>query len=170
MPGPIASELRADGIRWDLAPAPWPSSAPLMAIVAKRLPTINGELVADLVEQLAVAAVERDEELKAIRSVQSAALDALHSVHQDNERLRQRLAEARSRERTMSASTDSSKWRTGPARPQRLEPNTQAQAQGQHRHLREAATPTPTQVQTPTPTPTLRTSTTPRTRTRARNT
>ena len=66
--------LRADEIRWNLTPAPSPSSAPLMAIVAQRLPPIDDEFVADLVEQLAVAVVERDEELKAVRAVQSVAL------------------------------------------------------------------------------------------------
>ena len=81
MAGPIVTELRADDIRWGLAPAPWPSSAPLMAIVVQQLLAIDDELVGDLVEQLAVAVVERDEELKAVRAVQSAALGALHSAH-----------------------------------------------------------------------------------------
>ena len=90
-----AEELRVGQICWDLAPAPWPSSALVLARVVELLPTIDDALILDLVEQLAFAVVERDEESEALRAVQSAALENLHRSCQENERLRRRLAEAR---------------------------------------------------------------------------
>ena len=35
------SELTTDQLCWDLAPAPWPSSARLLALVVEVLPTID---------------------------------------------------------------------------------------------------------------------------------
>ena len=90
-----ACELLVGEICWDLSPAPWPSSALVLARAVELLPTIDDGAILDLVEQLALAVVQGDEESEALRAVQSAALENLHRSCQENKRLRQRLAEAR---------------------------------------------------------------------------
>ena len=85
--------LRADEIGWDLGPSPWPSSARLLAVVVELLPTIQDDLAADLVVQLALALVERDEQVRSIREVKSVTLDELHRTERDNRRLRERVIE-----------------------------------------------------------------------------
>jgi hypothetical protein len=87
----------------ELAPAPWPSSRPVLALVVEVLPTIEDELAADLLEYLALALVDRDDELRAVRAVLSSALALTHTQHAEIVRLRQRLhglIDARRRERT----------------------------------------------------------------------
>ena len=83
------------GITWELAPAPWPSSERLLADTIEALSTIEDQLLAGLVERLALAVVQGDEKVQAVRSVQSVALEQLHLARRENERLRQRLAEVR---------------------------------------------------------------------------
>ena len=77
------------------SPLPRPLRSRLVIVVIGLLPTIEDELHADLVEQLALALVARDEELLAVRAVQSEALEALHRTARDNRLLRRRLAEMR---------------------------------------------------------------------------
>ena len=78
------SELRASHICWDLAPAPWLSSDRVRAVAIKVLPAV---------EQLALALVDRDEELKSVRTLLSAVLEVLHASEAKTTRLRQRVAE-----------------------------------------------------------------------------
>ena len=85
------SELTTDQLCWDLAPAPWPSSARLLAFVVEVLPTIDDEPVADLIEQLALLVVERDEEVAAVRVELSVALDLLHKEQTTSDRRRTEL-------------------------------------------------------------------------------
>ena len=84
----FAEELRVGEISWDLAPAPWSSSALVLARVVELLQTIDDALILDIVEQLALAVVQGDEESEALRAVQSAALENLHRSCQENKRLR----------------------------------------------------------------------------------
>lgn len=84
-------------------PAPWPSSRPVLALVVELLPTIEDGLTADLLEHLALALADRDDELRAVRAVLSSSLALSHTQHVEIIRLRQRLADlldARRRERT----------------------------------------------------------------------
>ena len=72
---------------------PGPSLSAVLAIGIELLPTIEDGLLADLVEHLLFALVERDETLLAVRSVLSNALKHAHGLHEENVRLRRRLAE-----------------------------------------------------------------------------
>ncbi len=86
-----------------LAPAPWPASRSVLALVVEVLPTIEDDLAADLVEHLTLALADRDDELRAVRAVLSSALALSHTQHVEIIRLRRRLAnllDARRRERT----------------------------------------------------------------------
>jgi hypothetical protein len=89
-----------------LAPAPWLSSRPLLALIVEMLPTIEDDLTADLVEHLALAFVAVIDELRAVRVVLSSALALSHTQHVEILRLRRRLADlrdARRRERRAAA-------------------------------------------------------------------
>jgi hypothetical protein len=77
-----------------LAPVPWRSSSLVLALAVELLPTIEDDLTADLVEQLVLALVDKDEELAAVRSVISAALEQSHGQHTEIVRLRRRLADS----------------------------------------------------------------------------
>ena len=79
----------------NLTPAPWRLSSLLVALAVEVLPTIEDEVAVDLIEQLAVLVVERDEQIRAQREVQSVALDELHGMRCENERLRDQVIEAR---------------------------------------------------------------------------
>ena len=72
------SELTADQICWDLAPAPWPSSNTVLKLVSQVLPETQDKAAVDLIEQLALLVVERDEQVRSIRGVLSAALGLAH--------------------------------------------------------------------------------------------
>lgn len=88
------------------APAPWPSSRPLLELVIELLPAIEDDLTADLVEHVALELVDRDEELRAVRAVLSSALGLLYAQHAEIVRMRRRLADlfdARRAERTAAA-------------------------------------------------------------------
>lgn len=82
-----------------LAPAPWPSSRPVLALVVELLPTIEDDLVADLLEHLALALADRDGELRAKRAVLSSALVLSHAYHTEIIRLRRRLGDLLDRQR-----------------------------------------------------------------------
>ena len=83
--------LRADEIGRELAPSWGPPSARLLAVVLELLPTIADDLLADLVERLALTLVALDEEVRARREVQSVTLDELHRTQCENHRLRERV-------------------------------------------------------------------------------
>ena len=85
-----------------LAPAPWPSSRPVLALVVEVLPTIEDDLTADLLEHLALALADRETELRAVRHILSGALTEAHASQQEARRIRDRyhaLIEARRAER-----------------------------------------------------------------------
>ena len=89
----ITSALTPDeGLSQRAAPSK-PSSNAVLAIGIELLPTIEDGLMSDLVEHLLFALVERDETLLAVRSVLSNALKHAHGLHDENVRLRRRLAE-----------------------------------------------------------------------------
>ena len=85
------SELTADQVCCDLAPAPWPSSGPLLSLAVELPPGIEDKRIAALVEELAILVTERDEQVAAMRSVLSVALNLLHRERATNERLRAEL-------------------------------------------------------------------------------
>ena len=91
------SELTADQVRWDLTPAPWRSSDSLLSLAVKLLPGTDDKPTAVLVEELAILVTERDEQVTAMRSVQSAAFEELHNLRGEIVRLRDRLIELRKR-------------------------------------------------------------------------
>ena len=79
--------------RLELAPSWGPSSARLLAVVVELLPKIDDDLLADLIEQLAVTLVARDERVRAIREVESVTLDELHRTQRENRHLHNRVIE-----------------------------------------------------------------------------
>ena len=87
--------LRVDQIRWDLEPASWPDSAALLDLAADRIPSIEDDDLADLVEQLALTLIERGEQVDGMRQVVSAALEELHQLQCAKDRLSDRLIELR---------------------------------------------------------------------------
>ena len=76
-----------------LAPTPWLSSRPLLDLVVSVLPLSEDDLAADLLEQLALALVDQDDEIRAVRAVLSSALAMSHTQHVEILRLRRRLVD-----------------------------------------------------------------------------
>lgn len=68
-------------------PVASPPTRPLLAKAIEMLSTIEADVPADLVEQLAVAIVNREDELKAVRMVLSAALALTFTQHNEIVRL-----------------------------------------------------------------------------------
>ena len=99
------SELTADQICWDLAPAPWPSSNTVLKLVSQVLPETQDKAAVDLIEQLALLVVERDEQVRSIRGVLSAALGLAHDQRLECLRLKTRLIELRRPSPTASPSS-----------------------------------------------------------------
>ena len=86
-----------------IAPAPWRSSRPALALVVEVLPTIEDDLTADLLEYVTLALADRNDEVRAIRAVLSSALALSHAQQATIVRLRRRvdaLLDARRLERT----------------------------------------------------------------------
>ncbi len=89
-----------------LAPAPWPSSRPVLNLATELLPIIEDAIASDAIELLALSLVERDDELGAVRLVVSEALTLAHQQHAEVLRLQRRLAnllDARRQERIATA-------------------------------------------------------------------
>ena len=102
------NELTAAEIRWQPDSARWPLSFPLLQLAVALLPEIEDEQVASLVEDLAELVIKRDEQVAAMRSVQSPALTELHRQRCETTRLQDRLIELREerrRERAPVANT-----------------------------------------------------------------
>ncbi len=70
-----------------LSPVPWPSSSASCALALDALPVVEGALEVDLVAYFTLALLDRDEELRAVRAVLSAALAKLYAHHQEHGRL-----------------------------------------------------------------------------------
>ena len=86
--------LTADDIfGQQFAPPPWLSSRPLLDLVVSVLPLSEDDLAADLLEQVALALVDRDDEVRGVRAVLSAALVLAHAQHVEILRLRRRLVD-----------------------------------------------------------------------------
>ena len=88
-PMPTADEIFGQ----QLAPPPWLSSRPLLDLVVSVLPLSEDDLAADLLEQLALALVDQDDEIRAVRAVLSSALAMSHTQHVEILRLRRRLVD-----------------------------------------------------------------------------
>jgi hypothetical protein len=86
---PTAAEIFGERI----APAPWLSSRSVFALVAEVLPTVEDNLAAELLEHVALALADRDDEVRAIRAVLSSALALSHAQQAAIVRLRRRLAD-----------------------------------------------------------------------------
>lgn len=87
------AQLRSGEIHWDLAPAPGLPAARVLVVAVKVLPTVEDDIAADIIEHQALALVDRDEELKSLRTVLSVALDVLHASEAQTARLRRRVAD-----------------------------------------------------------------------------
>ena len=88
-PMPTADEIFGQ----QFAPPSWLSSRPLLDLVVSVLPLIDDDLAADLLEQLALALVDRDDEVRGVRAVLSSALVLAHAQHVEILRLRRRLVD-----------------------------------------------------------------------------
>jgi hypothetical protein len=74
------------------AQAPRRSVRLLLTTAIELLPTIEDDLIADLVEHLACAIADQEQELGAGRAVLSQALELLHAQHIEIGRQQKRLA------------------------------------------------------------------------------
>ncbi len=98
------AEPRANQIHWGLAPAPGLPSTRVLSVAVKVLPTVKDDIAADVIEQQALALVDRDEELKSLSTVLSVSLDLLQVSETQIARLRQRVTELlQARRREVSA-------------------------------------------------------------------
>ena len=91
------TSLRADEIGWELAPSWGPSSKRLLAVVIEVLPSVDDDLVVDLLEQLALQLLECDEYSKVVQEMLSMTLEGRYQDRQTIQGLRERLLEARKR-------------------------------------------------------------------------
>ena len=64
-PMPTADEIFGQ----QFAPPPWLSSRPLLDLAMEVLPLGEDDLAADLLEQLALALIDRDDEVRGVRAV-----------------------------------------------------------------------------------------------------
>ncbi len=88
----LTAPFTAADTDWQLAPAPWPSSRPVFALVAEVLPTVEDDLAAELIECLALALADRNDEVQAVRAVLSSVLALSHTQQVEDVRLRRRVA------------------------------------------------------------------------------
>lgn len=86
-------------------PTPWPSSGAVLALAIAVLPTIADDIEADLIEHLALAIVNRDEKLVALRDVLAAALEQLHGAIGERDRMRDQYHRLVDEYRTLRAQT-----------------------------------------------------------------
>lgn len=92
---PITVALSAEDIPWDLAPLARLRSRPALAVAISVLPSIPDRLIVDLMEHLALALIDREEELHGMREVLSSALTFSHVQHTEIIQLKKRLADLR---------------------------------------------------------------------------
>ncbi len=98
------AQPRANEMHRGFAPASWLPSARVIAVAVKVLPTVEDDIAADIIEQQALALVDRDAELKSLSTVLSVALDVLHASETQTARPRQRVTELlKARRREVSA-------------------------------------------------------------------
>ncbi len=97
------SELTTDQVCWDLVSGPWPSSDRLLSLAVELLPGIEDEPTAGLVEELAILVTDRDEQIAAVREVQSVSLDELRQERLESRRLRDVVIELREEMRQRQA-------------------------------------------------------------------
>ena len=90
--GPMPTADEIFGQR--LALAPWLASRPLIDLVVEVLPISEDGLTADLLEDVALALVDRDNEAVVLRELLSAALDLAHTQHVENLRVKRRLTDS----------------------------------------------------------------------------
>lgn len=93
--------MTADDIQWELSPVNDGCSGRLLRLVAEALPAIEDDFAAKLVAQLALAVIDRDDDLTAVRKVLSAALSDAHCRHVEIVRLLESLARLRAENRTL---------------------------------------------------------------------
>ena len=101
----ILRGLRLDDIRCERGHAPWPTSDTVLTLVSEVLPETQDDAAADLIEQLAVLVVDRDEQIRSMREVLSAELRLAYDQRLERERLRSRLIELRRPDPTAGTSS-----------------------------------------------------------------
>ncbi len=79
--------VAALAIRWTTPDSAWPSR-PVLEVAVEVLPTIEDDIVAALIEQLALAIADLADELRSVRAVLREALAIVHSQHREIVRLR----------------------------------------------------------------------------------
>lgn len=91
----MTDELTVNQITWTLADAPWAPTTGLLKLTANMLPTITDPVAAVLMEWLAETLIRKNEELDAVRAVESVGLELLHDRDRKVKRLKTRLIEMR---------------------------------------------------------------------------
>ena len=82
----------ASDIRWTLDRAPWLPARPVTEITLEALPIVADDLTAELITTLAMTVADLQEEMNAVRAVNSAAFTHAHEQQREIVRLRQRVA------------------------------------------------------------------------------
>ena len=108
-----APELPPASAMRDLAPADRFSSRPIFALIGQVLPTVESELVAGLLEETSLLLAERDEEVRALQEVLSAAMTHAHAQHTTINQQRQRVTRLRETAREGRPPREYSRGRPG---------------------------------------------------------
>lgn len=88
----LTAPFTAAGTDWQPAAPPWSSSRPIFTLVAEVLPIVEDDLAAELIECLALALADRNDEVQAVRAVLSSVLALSHTQQVEDVRLRRRVA------------------------------------------------------------------------------
>jgi hypothetical protein len=84
------ADLHARDLTWRPAPAVWPDARPVVAAAIAHLPHVTDDDAAALIEHLALAVADREAELRAVRTILSAALAEAHDLGVELRRTRDR--------------------------------------------------------------------------------
>ena len=85
--------LREDEVCWDLAPAVWPKSRPVLDVALEALRIVEDDLARKVIAELATTIVDQHEELAAVRFVLSESLTFSAAQRGQVKNARRRLAE-----------------------------------------------------------------------------
>lgn len=98
---PVARELAADEISWNLSTASsWPSAAPVVALAIEALPAIEDVIAARLIERMALTIVDLTDELRSVRSVLTTSMTRAYEQQLVLDRLHRQVVEMREAGRT----------------------------------------------------------------------
>lgn len=99
----IVTEITAADIPW-LAPAPWPDARPIVTLALARLPVMDDDDAAAVIEHLIMALADLRAERDALRESLRASLALTQQAHRERDRITERYYEALDRLRARATS------------------------------------------------------------------